>query len=824
MRRLLLLLLLIPSLAHADAREDARRLFHQGMDLVASGAHLEGAHRLEAAYEALPHPSVLYNIGLAYADAGEIDTALGYFRRYIDSNPDDGAAVEQVITLLQKQKVEAATPVVVPPSTAEPTDAAASSAPSAPSASSADLEAILQRLDELSDRLDGEAAPEQAITDDVIAPEALERKSSDDIYVDRVVSASRSGTSSVDAPAATTIITADEIRLSGVTNIPDLLRRVPGMSILTMGSGNANMAMRGFNQRISNKLLVLVDGRSVWFDFLGGNFLRALSIDLNDIERIEVIHGPGSTLYGANAFGGVVNIILKAPGDDPGGQVAITGGTGETLNGNVRFSGRKGIVGFRGSVGYEQTNRYEKEFDVRSDYVAQPKDPDLAVRALRANGAVMLKPADDLTIGISGGLNYLFDNFFAIGVFRDFYLEGLNSDLRVDFGFKGLKVRAWWNHLNVREAGPTWAHVGGLNGDTTPLSNTVDVEAAYVGQFMTGPIQHDLSVGASYRLKAIDWNYIAEPQLEQHLAGFVEDRVTFLPQLSLTAGFRFDQHPLVGFTPSPRAALLVKPTPRQSIRLSAGTAFRTPTFLESYLDLTIPTGLVTGVALSSRGNLDLQPENIVAIELGYVFQDSDYVHFDINAYYERVDDLIALGAIVAPDGPAPLEGEFFIAGSSTFENATGVFHGVGGEASVHAFPVLGLDVRASYSLAYWIDQAKRDAGEAAQDIRHPMHMGNFGVSYRAPFGLDANVDFHAVSAVSIPERTFASDGTVLIEPCDASAYPMVSARIGYRLPKDRLEFAVTGFNLTAFGDGGHREHCLATNVGARVLGTAIYRF
>ena len=123
-------------------------------------------------------------------------------------------------------------------------------------------------------------------TDEISDAEALEAKSAD-IYEDVVVSASRQATSPSDAPAATTIITADQIRLSGATSIPELLRSVPGMSHLTMTSGNTNLAIRGFNQRISNKVLVLIDGRSVYLDFLGATLFRTLAYDLQDVERIE---------------------------------------------------------------------------------------------------------------------------------------------------------------------------------------------------------------------------------------------------------------------------------------------------------------------------------------------------------------------------------------------------------------------------------------------------------------------------------------------------------------------------------------------------------
>jgi len=807
---LFVLILLVPLQAKAGARDDALRSFKMGMALIEGGEFLKGAAQLERAFELSPHPSVLYNIGLAYAEASEFDQAIGYFESYLQSDPADRSNVEQLIVLFEQRKKELSQ---VGAQAVE--DPAGVSVPK-------ELEELLARLEHAVERLDHPEQKVVAPTEDVLDPSALEAKEKD-IYEDVVVSASRQVTTPANAPAGITLISADEIRLSGATNLPDLLRRVPGMSILTTTSGNENLAIRGFNQRISNKVLTLVDGRSVYLDFLGGTFFRALDVDLRDIERIEIIRGPGSTLYGASAFGGVINIITRAPGVEKGGLVHLTGGNGGVLLGNVQFSGRRGIFGYRASVGYEQSNRYELEFGDRSDYVPNTKDINLANRGLRANAGIRLLPEPGVSIGFSGGVNSLYDNFLAIGLFRDFWMSGVTAHLRADVGIRGLKARVFWNHFRA-DAGPSWLPVGGADFTTRTESNVFDVEASYSASLVLG-VQHDLSAGAGYRIKTIDWGYLDGYHLEHHLSGFVEDRITFLPQLVAVVGFRFDQHPLVGFTPSPRGALLIKPTSGQAVRISVGTAFRNPTFLESYLNLTIPTGVVSGVGVKSRGSVSLRPENIFSAELGYVYEDSDFVSFEVAGYYERVANLIALGSVVAEEQIQSPDETVFIAGSSTFENADGSFHGGGAEIGVHAFPVDGLDVRANYSFNYMVDQSLADSGaEDPQDRRHPTHTGNIGVSYRSPFGLDANVDIHLVSAVSVPERSFDAGGNVIVEGCEGDAYAMVSARLGYRLFKDHLELAVTAFNIPGWRDGGHREHCLGTRVGPRVLGSAVYRF
>ncbi len=299
---LLVVLLAFPATALADARDDARRSFKLGMALIAGGDHLEGVGHLEPAYELVPHPSVLYNIGLAYADANAYDKAIAAFEEYLAWNSGDGAAVQRLIVLLRQQQRDSQAPAT---GTTAPTDAPPGDTPpsdGAAIASTPEVEALIARLESLADKLSGEETIDTTPTAEVIDESALEQRQVGDIYEEVVVSASRQATSPADAPAATTIITAEQIRLSGATSIQEVLRGVPGMSILTMSASDANLAMRGFNQRVSNKLLVLIDGRSTYLDFLGGTLYANLSIQLQDIARIEVLRGPNSTLYGANCM------------------------------------------------------------------------------------------------------------------------------------------------------------------------------------------------------------------------------------------------------------------------------------------------------------------------------------------------------------------------------------------------------------------------------------------------------------------------------------------------------------------------------------------
>src|SRR5207237_6043474 len=155
----------------------------------------------------------------------------------------------------------------------------------------------------------------------------------DDILEEQVVTASARSSSESKTPASLTIISEDEIRMSGAATIPEILRRVPGIDVAEMNPSDTNISIRGFNRRVANKVLVLVDGRSVYQDFLGTTLWPLLDVAVQDIARIEVIRGPGSALYGANAYAGVVNIITKTGDEVNGGRALLQTGNYGTLQG-----------------------------------------------------------------------------------------------------------------------------------------------------------------------------------------------------------------------------------------------------------------------------------------------------------------------------------------------------------------------------------------------------------------------------------------------------------------------------------------------------------
>src|SRR5215813_2205518 len=387
----------------ADARADAKRHFREGMALISAGQYERGIAELKQAYAIKPHPDVLYDIGKAYVDLGNIPEALNYFRQYVASDPPDK---EQVLSVMQR--LEAA----IGPQAAP--------APAPAPAKSMDVQKLLAQLQELIDQQQQAAGgvPQAAVP---VAPKKAEPKQpanpedemfeaetisartratareiaaelsardtgSDDIFEEQVVTAAARSSSVAKAPLSLTVITADEIRMTGAVTIPEILRRVPGIDVAEMDPSDTNVSFRGFNRRVANKVLVQVDGRSVYQDFLGGTFWPVLDVAIPDISRIEVIRGPGSALYGSNAFSGVVNIITKTGDESPGLRAFMLAGNYNTVQGGLTVGGRAGKLAYRSTIAYDRADKWTRDFpDDRVDLAQQFAQPNRSREIQRAD-------------------------------------------------------------------------------------------------------------------------------------------------------------------------------------------------------------------------------------------------------------------------------------------------------------------------------------------------------------------------------------------------------------------------------------------------------
>jgi outer membrane receptor protein involved in Fe transport len=861
-----LLLVLSANAALADARADAKRHFREGMSLIAAGQVERGIAELKQAYAIKPHPDVLYDIAKAYVDLGNIPEALSYFRQYVATDPVDK---EQVLGVMQRLQAAIGSAGVPPP----PVQVA-------PQLQSVDVQKLLAQLQALINQQQAAAAappparspsakkpeapkpavPARAADEDMFEPETITAKSratareisaelsraheatDDDIFEEQVVTGSARSSSEAKAPASLTVITGDEIRISGAATIPEILRRVPGVDVAEMNPSDTNVSFRGFNRRLSNKVLVLVDGRSVYQDFLGGTFWPVVDVALQDIDRIEVIRGPGSALYGANAFAGVVNIITKTGEDVTGVRAHVQGGSHNTWQGGITSGGKTGKLTYRTTLTYDRADKWTKDFaDDRVDLPAQFPQPDRSREIQRAD----LAASYDLgkaQILAGGGFDNVSMEVVPLGALRTFGNTGQTGFARFEVDSGSTKVKAFWNALRLT-TGPEYWPEGIASLKSSVRSDVLDLSAQTGFDFKLAGT-HRLNIGAGYRFKSVQWSYLLPrpdnaPYQEHHFNAFLQEEWEISRKLSLVLSYRVDRNPLLasegvtagGLVQSPRGTLLYELKPDQVLRLTLGSAFRAPTFLESYIDLFAPIPNQPAMGVRFQGSRALQPEQMLQAELGFRGRVGSFQP-DVVIYAERVQNLITDGALRLPANPSeavdPITGQYVV-GYTGFQNEPGSYFGVGAELGGKWSPADGVDLGANYSYERMFACRVTAGGGCTEDIsaanqasatlgNTARHKLNVSATWRTKADFDLAVDVHYVSAVTWFEKSFdiTREGGVLFTPYLVPAYTLVNGRVGYRWVKDKLETGVAFYNL--FGDE-HREHPFGNRIGRRVLFT-----
>lgn len=811
----LALLFALPSLG--DPRVEARRHFKTGMFLISEGRYDEAIAELLEAYAIKPHPNVLFNVARAHEAAGRTAEAVGFYRRYLETSPPDAEKVRDTLARLEPLVPKKADPPVEP----KDKEPKAKAAPAVDEAALAKLAALAERLERAVAQAERRAEEPDALP----APKGeapAPAPAADDFgvpYEETVVAAARRSQSSLEAPNATTVITGDEIRGSGLTSIPEILRRVPGAEVMAMGYSSSNLSIRGFNQRINNKVLVLVDGRPEYQDFLGVTLWPVLPVGLEEIERIEVIRGPAGALYGANAMLGVVNIITRAPGTGPRAEASGMFGNGNLAGGSFVMSGGDAVK-FRASVGYQQADKFSRDYDEgRPDVLSAVAEPNLGLRSARGNLTAFYAFNKHVSLAASGGVNRLFTEVYGIGLLRNYFLDGLGGYAKVDFTGGPVKVRFFWNHLNAN-AGPQYAVQGQRSLENRLDSNVFDAEALFQQGFELGG-RHQLSAGVSGRLKRLSWAYTGSLTEELHAAAFFQDEWRVVPSFTVVGSFRVDRHPLIdrgrpGVVPSPRLSLVFTPFEGQAFRAMVASAFRQPTFLESYVNLPIPTPGVTGASVLTQGNRELRPERLLSAELGYRGEAARLgLSWDVAGYVNFVNDLVVLSAVA----PLPADQAFdprsqsYLLGRSTFVNDPGSYRALGAELGLTWNATRGLDLRASSAVQ--TIQSVENAPVCGPCTQAPALKVNAGFLYRSPVRIDLSADVSYVTGTTWVEREPSpGDPTQILNVRNAlPGFAVVNARVAYRLLDDRVTFAVVGQQLGP----AHQEHPFGNNVNRRVF-------
>ena len=621
-----------------------------------------------------------------------------------------------------------------------------------------------------------------------------------------------------ESAAAIFVITQEDIRRSGATMIPELFRRVPGMNVARIDNSRWTIGARGFNARLQDKLLVQVDGRTVYNSLFSGVYWDAVDYPLEDIERIEVVRGPGASVWGANAVNGVINIITKSAKDTQGGLVSGGGGTEEKGFGEFRYGGTAG-----GNLSYRV---YGKGFD-RDEQFSQTGDPNDqwwgASGGLRLDWQTSdrdlftfdasylrsvasrkdLRPTTDTASVVTiGGVTFP-NAFLNIEDETTDAAHALARWSRTVNDTSNWALQVYWDHFD-RE----FEAIGGLG-----RFDTYDVDFQH--QFLLGE-RHKLVYGLGYRfadtsLPDIGENgfivtWLRNDRHTQLFSVFVQDEIALVPdQLQLLLGTKVEHNDFTGWEIQPTGRLLWTPTKRQSLWAAVSRAVRTPNIAEDEIQwnhfLPVPLGPPNFPAGSLgfpqlRGNRDFKSEELLAYELGYRAQATETFSVDIALFYHDYDNL-RVSAPQAPTSEGLPAGQFAL--PVQWQN------GMEGE-------VYGVEVGADWRLADWWRlygaytylemQLHRRAGLPASaeaiEGQSPEQQVYLQSSWDLPRRVEFDLIGRFVDRLSGFNTANPNDPTA---PNTIGDYFALDARLAWR-PRKNLELSLVGQNLL---DNHHPE-------------------
>ncbi len=566
-----------------------------------------------------------------------------------------------------------------------------------------------------------------------------------------------------DTATAVTVLSHAEIRRSGVTTVADALRWVPGMNVGSVNSNQWSISARGFAGLYANKLLVLVDGRAVYTPMFSGVLWDAEQLLLEDVDRIEIIRGPGATVWGANAVNGVVNVVTRSARDTQGGLVYGSVGNVEENGGGARYGGRLAEHTY-----YRVVVNHQSRDDFR---LANGQPAQDGWRSQHGAFRLDHHPDDDTQMIWLGGLTQVRTNDHRLDAYNVNTLGRVQRKMENETSFE---VQAYYDRATRKD----------------DLRANVDIDTFDFTAQHTFPLteRNEVIWGAGYRHVAVEAAQ-TNPAIEVRARNFYTQTVNVFAQneyeaipdkLDLTAGVKIEHNDYTGVEIQPSLRAAFKPTDRQTLWAAVSRAVRTPSIIEGMDSAALATGGPFagpgGLQYVPRrvGNTDLASEVLWAYELGYRIQPTRRVNVDIAVFYNDYTDLISFAQTPRFVSPAP--GSPVGTAEYPYENMLSG-HSYGGELAVTVSPSVWWRLTASYSLLIADIRGPAGAGPEAIERSAPRNQVVLRSSHDLTAKLGLDVQFrYADSLPSVP------------------AYITADVRIAYQAT-DRLEFSLVGQNL-----------------------------
>ena len=623
-----------------------------------------------------------------------------------------------------------------------------------------------------------------------------------------VTSVSKKAQTLNNSAAAVYVITQEDIKRIGARSIPEALRLAPGVDVAKISSNKWAVSIRGFNNRLANKLLVLIDGRNVYTRAFSGTYWGQQDVMLEDVERIEVIRGPGGTLWGANAVNGVINIITKQSQKTQGGLLATGGGTEELGFGALRYGfqldpGTTGRVYVKGNARDENSLASGKDagdnsekvqggFRIDSQYSDQDSytiQGDAYYNWAKSEQAVPLVLNSANTVSIKDQEENFGGNF-------------LMKHKHVFSPTSNYQIQAYYDFYQIK--------------DIQRLENRHAIDLDFQHRFSLWD-WHDFVWGARYRFRRDDFTFLPgfasiQPnhRRDQLVSGFVQDELTLIDdKLWLTLGSKFEHNDYSGFEYQPSIRALWAFLPRHRFWAAVSRAVRTPSRAEH--DININAGIVNSTpktVVSIHGYKNYRSERVISYEIGYRTTAITDVSIDLTAFYNHYWDLRSARALSRDltHFPAYVEQPLIFVNEHKVNS-----YGVELATVWQMLPWWRWDMHYSFLKMDFSSQ------EALEEIgRSPEHRFLLRSALSPREDVDVDLVYRYVGkAVAIG----------VLNPSFISSYMTLDMRLAWR-PEKNLELSVTGQNLL---ESRHQEYTNPAfvqpiEIDRGVYGKVIWRF
>jgi len=580
--------------------------------------------------------------------------------------------------------------------------------------------------------------------------------------------------------AAIYVITREDIARSGATTIPEVLRLAPGVEVARIDSNKWSIGIRGFGSRLSRDVLVLIDGRTVYTTLLAGTYWEVQNVMLEDVDRIEVIRGPGGTIWGPNAVNGVINVITRSSKDTHGGLVSAGGGSVDRGFLNARYGSGSGNFHYRiYAMGFDRGPQFHANGDNYDEW-----------RAAQGGFRMDFTRGDHDAFTVQGDIYGEGSGESVTAVtYTPPYSQTLNGTARLGGG----NLVARWQH--TQGEGRDFQVQFFYDRSNRHEPNFTDIRDTYDLDFLDRfrlPARQQIAWGFGARLSSgqnptvvSGLFFLPESRTDELFTGFFEDEIGLVrDRLSLSVGTKLLKTNYTGLQWQPGARLTYTPSTRQTLWAAFTHAVRTPSAAERAFYLTGFIGLQPGgLPFFARfsANPNFGSEELNSYELGYRQLLSQKLFFDLAAFYNHYNNLFSediLGAPFVEDSPAPIH----LLLPAEFGNG---LHGTtkGVEISPEWRPLSFWRLRSSYSFL----QMRIKKNPNSLDIGSGPSIE--GSSPRHQVTVQTDIDFTKVLNLSLDYRYVSALAALHIP-----SYSTGDVRLGWKV-FPTIELSIVGQNL-----------------------------